>query len=134
MPKDKRLFEREPVILEVEPKGHLTGKKYRLRNISQGGFGLETDHCLAEGERFDFSFSLPESQDIISLYGKVIWVKKVSSDPENYYIGFALLTNLDKLPVLFPLLLNELEQAEFDKLHFSCVPSKVSGVVPARQR
>ena len=119
MQKYKRLFEREPVILQVEPKGHLIGKKYRLRNISKGGFSLETDQCMAEGERFDFSFSLPESKDIISLCGKVIWVKKVSSIPENYYIGFAFLTNLDKLPVLFPLLLNQLEQAEFDKIHFS---------------
>ena len=119
MPKYKRLFEREPVISEVEPKGHLIGKKYRLRNISQGGFSLETDQCMAEGERFEFSFSLPESKDIISLCGRVIWVKKVSSIPENYYIGFAFLTNLDKLPVLFPLLLNKLEQAEFIKIHFS---------------
>ncbi len=119
MPKYKRLFEREPVISEVEPKGHLIGKKYRLRNISKGGFSLETDQCMAEGERFDFSFSLPESKDIISLCGRVIWVKKVSSIPENYYIGFALLTNLDKLPVLFPLLLNEQEKTEFIKIHFS---------------
>ncbi len=119
MPKYKRLFEREPVILAVEPKGHLVGKKYRLRNISKGGFSLETDQCMAEGERFDFSFSLPESKDIISLCGRVIWVKKVSALPENYYIGFAFLTNLDKLPILFPLLLNKLEQAEFIKIHFS---------------
>ncbi len=119
MLKNRRLFDREPVILEVEPRGHLIGRKYRLRNISLGGFSLETDHCMAEGERFDFSFSLPESQEVISLCGKVIWIKKVSADPENYYIGFAYLANLDKLPALFPLLLNQLEQAEFNKIHFS---------------
>ena len=119
MSKDTRLFDREPVIVQVEPKGHLIGRKYRLRNISHGGFSLETDQCLAVGERFEFSFSLPESQDIISLCGKVVWVKKVSSLPENYYIGLAFLTNLDKLPVLFPLLLNKLEQAEFSKIHLS---------------
>jgi hypothetical protein len=107
MPKERRLFERLPVSLEVEPKGHVTGKKYRLRNISIGGFSLETDHCLAEGERFDCSFSLPESQDVISLSGKVVWVKQISYNPENYYIGFGLLTNLEKLPVLFPLLRNK---------------------------
>jgi Tfp pilus assembly protein PilZ len=119
MHKDKRLFEREPVILEIEPKGHLVGKKYKLRNISKGGFSLETDQCMAEGERFDLSFSLPESKDVISLCGKVIWVKKVSANPENYYIGFALLTNWDKLSVLFSLLLNSNEQARFDKIYFS---------------
>jgi len=119
MLKARRLFSREPVILEVEQKGHVIGRKYRLRNISQGGFSLETDHCMAEGDRFDLSFSLPESQDIISLCGKVIWIKKISANPENYYIGFAYLANPDKAPVLFPLLLNKLEQAEFNKIHFS---------------
>lgn len=119
MPKNRNLFERESVILQVEPPGHSIGKKYRLRNIRETGFSLETDHCMAEGERFDLSFSLPESQDIISLSGKVIWVKQVSANPENYYIGFAYLANLDKAPALFPLLLNKLEQAEFNQIHFS---------------
>jgi hypothetical protein len=119
MPKERRLFERLPVSLEVEPKGHLTGKKYRLRNISLGGFSLETDHCLAEGERFDCSFSLPESQDVISLSGKVVWVKQISANPENYYIGFMSLTNLDKLPVLITLLRNKQKPPEFNKIHFS---------------
>ena len=74
---------------------------------------------MAEGERFDLSFSLPESQDIINLCGKVIWVKQISANPDNYYIGFAYLANIDKTPALFPLLLNKLEQDEFHKIHFS---------------
>ena len=102
MQKNRRLSARKLVILEVEPKGDLIGKKYWLRNISQGGFGLETDQCMAEGERFDISFSLPGTEDIISLCGRVIWVKKVSSMPENYYIGLAFLKDPDNLPVLFP--------------------------------
>jgi hypothetical protein len=124
MTKEKRFFEREPVLLEVEPTGPLSGRKYRLRNISLGGFSLETDYCMAEGERFDFSFSLPESQDAVTLSGRVVWVKQVSADPANYYVGFAFLANLDKLPAVFPLLLNRLEQAEFDKIHFSACGGK----------
>jgi Tfp pilus assembly protein PilZ len=118
MQKNRRLSAREPVILEVEPKGDLIGKKYWLRNISQGGFGLETDQCMAEGERFDISFSLPGTEDIISLCGRVIWVKKVSSMPENYYIGLAFLKYPDNLPVLFPLMHNKPEQGEY-KIHFA---------------
>jgi PilZ domain len=119
MLKDRRLFARKPVILEIEQEGHSIGKIYRLRNISQSGFSLETGHCMAEGESFDLSFSLPESQDIISLCGKVIWIKKISANPENYYIGFGYLANPDKAPVLFPLLLNKLRQAECHKIHLS---------------
>jgi Tfp pilus assembly protein PilZ len=118
MEKNRRLSAREPVILKVEPKGDLIGKKYWLRNISQGGFSLETDQCMAEGERFDLSFSLPGSKDIISLCGRVIWAKKVSSMPENYYIGLAFLKDPDILPVLFPLLHNKPEQEEF-KVHLA---------------
>jgi PilZ domain len=121
MPKEKRFLEREPVLIEVEPKGPLSGRKYRLRNISLGGFSLETDHQMAEGERFDFSFRLPEDQDIFTLSGRVVWVKQVSANPEKYYIGLAFLANLDKLPTVFPLLLNRLEEEEFAKIHFSAV-------------
>jgi hypothetical protein len=119
MPKPQRVSAWQPVPLEIEPPGHAIGKKFQLRNIRKTGFSLETDHCMAEGERFDLSFSLPESPDIINLCGKVIWVKQVSANPDNYYIGFAYLANLDKTPALFPLLLNQLEQAEFHKIHFS---------------
>jgi PilZ domain len=98
MQEDRRLFEREPVIVEIEPIGQLPGKKYRLRDISKSGFKLETDQCMSEGERFDFSFSLPDGKASYRLCGKVIRVNKISSTPESYYIGFAFQTPLDKLP------------------------------------
>jgi PilZ domain len=122
MQKDKRSFEREKVILKVEHKGLLTGKKYRLRDISKSGFSLETDQCMAEGDLFDFSFTLPDSKDIIRLCGKVIWIEKTSSIPENYYIGLAFLTELDKLPALFSLPLNEQEKEEFTRIYLSDSP------------
>ena len=111
MQKDRRLFEREPVIVEIEPKGQLPGKKYRLRDISKGGFKLETDQLMAEGELFDFSFSLPDGKASFRLCGKVIWVDKLSSIPESYCIGFAFPTNLDNLPELFSLPLSDQEKA-----------------------
>ena len=108
---DKRLFERELVIVAIEPKGQLPGKKYRLRDISKSGFKLETDQFMAEGERFDFSFSLPDGKDSCRLCGKVIWVDKISSIPESYCIGFAFPTSLDKLPELFSLPITDQEKA-----------------------
>ncbi len=111
MQKDRRLFEREPVIVEIEPKGQLPGKKYQLRDISKSGFKLETDQFMAEGELFDFSFSLPDGKAICSLCGRVIWVDKISSIPESYYIGLAFPTILDKLPEFFPLPLTDEEKS-----------------------
>ena len=98
MQKDRRLFEREPIMIEIEPMGELPGKLYRLRDISKGGFNLETDQLMAVGDHFDFSFSLPEGKNNLRLCGRVVWVEKTSSTPESYYIGFAFHTTLDKLP------------------------------------
>jgi Tfp pilus assembly protein PilZ len=112
MQEDRRLFEREPVIVEIEPKGKLPGKLYRLRDISKGGFKLETDQLMAIGEHFDFSFSLQDGKNSLRLGGKVVWVQKISSIPESYYIGFAFQTTLDKLPPeLFSLPLTDQEEA-----------------------
>ena len=111
MNKDKRLFEREPVIVKIKPQEKLPGKIYRLRDISKGGFQLETDQFMAEGEDFDFSFSLADGKTSYRLCGKVVWVQKISSTPERYCIGFALQTDLDRLPELFSLPLNDQEQA-----------------------
>ena len=110
MQKERRLFEREPVIVEIEPKGQLPGKKYRLHDISKSGFKLETDHFMAAGEHFDFSFSLPDGKNSYRISGKVIWVDKISSFPETYCIGFAFRTSLDNLPELFFLPLNDQEK------------------------
>ena len=96
----------------TEPHGQLSGKKYRLRDISKIGFKLETDQFLAEGEDFDFSFKLPGSKFSCKLCGKVVWVDKISSTPESYCIGFAFPTSLDKLPELFSLPLSDQEVAE----------------------
>ncbi len=77
---------------------------------------------MAEGDLFHFSFTIPDSKDIIRLSGKVVWIEKILSIPENYYIGFAFLTELDKLPALFSLPLNEQEKAEFDRIYPSDSP------------
>ena len=112
MQKDRRLFEREPIIIEIEPKGELPGKLYRLWDISKGGFKLETDQLMAVGDHFDFSFSLPDGKNNFMLCGKVVWVEKISSTPESYYIGFAFHMTLDKLPPeLFSLPLTNPEEA-----------------------
>jgi hypothetical protein len=113
---DKRLLEREVIIVAIEPKGQLPGKKYRLRDISKSGFKLETDQCMAEGELFDFSFSLPDGKKSCRLYGEVIWVEKISSSPENYCIGFAFPTTLDKLPELFSLPLTDQEKSRLKEV------------------
>jgi hypothetical protein len=111
MEKDRRLFERELVIVEIEPKGQLPGKKYRLRDISKSGFKLETNQFMAEGDRFDFSFSLPDGKSICRLCGEVMWVDKISSIPESYLIGLAFPTSLDNLPELFSMPLTDQEMA-----------------------
>jgi hypothetical protein len=77
MQKDRRLFEREPIIIEIEPKGELPGKLYRLRDISKGGFKLETDQLMAVGDHIDFSFSLPDGKNNFRLCGKVVGVEKI---------------------------------------------------------
>jgi Tfp pilus assembly protein PilZ len=110
MTRERRSFEREPTIIAIEPQGNLLGKMYRLRDISKGGFRLETDHCMTEGENFDFSFRLPDRKDSLKLCGKVVWVKKISSFPERYHIGFAFPDSLDKLPELFYLSLTDQEK------------------------
>jgi hypothetical protein len=111
MPKDKRLFERELVLVDIKPKGQLPGKKYRIRDISKSGFKLETDQFMAEGEHYDFSFGLPDGKSSCRLCGKVIWVEKISTTPESYCIGLAFPTNLDKLPELFSLPLTDQEKS-----------------------
>lgn len=113
MQEDRRLFEREQVLVEVETKGQLPGKKYQLRDISKSGFKLETDQFMSEGERFDFSFSLPDGKAICRLIGKVMWVQKISSMPESYLIGLAFPTTLEKLPELFSMPLTGQEKARF---------------------
>lgn len=96
--KDRRLFEREPINVEIEPNEKLPGKVYLLRDISKGGFKLQTDQFMAEGDHFDSSFSLPDGITKLRLCGRVVWVKKISSNPEIYYISFAFQTCLNKLP------------------------------------
>jgi PilZ domain len=115
MSEDRRLFEREPIIIDIKPKGQLPGKLYRLRDISKSGFKLETDRLMAVGDQFDFTFSLPDGNNSLRLYGKVVWVEKISSTPESYYIGFAFQTTLDKLPPeLFSLPLTDPEEAKLE--------------------
>ena len=97
--------------MEIEPKGQLPGKLYRLRDISRDGFKLETDQLMAMGDHFDFSFSLPAGKNNLRVCGKVVWINKISSTPESYYIGFAFQTPLDKLPPeLFSLPLTNAEE------------------------
>lgn len=109
---DKRLFEREPILVEIEPKGSYQGKVYRLLDVSRSGFKLETDQFLAVGDHFDFSFSLPASPDKLRFCGKVVWITKLSSAPETYHAGFAFQTPLDKLPPeLFAVPLTDPEEA-----------------------
>jgi PilZ domain len=113
MQMDRRLFEREQVIVEIEPLGQFSGKKYQLRDISKSGFKLETDQLMSAGERFDFSFKLPDGKAICRLIGEVKWVHKISSIPGSYLIGLAFPTNLDKLPELFSMPLTDQEKARF---------------------
>ena len=46
---DRRLFEREPVIVAIEPKEKLPGN-LSVRDISKSGFKLETDQFMTVGE------------------------------------------------------------------------------------
>lgn len=107
------MFEREPLNVEIEPKGKLPGKLYRLLDIGKGGFKLETDQVMAEGDDFDFSFRLPDGINNLRLCGKVVWVKQISYHPEIYYISFIFKTILDKLrPELFSIPLTSQEKAK----------------------
>jgi hypothetical protein len=95
---NRRVFERKPLAVEIEPTGQLPGKLYRLRDVSRGGFKLETDQLMAVGDHFDFSFSLPAGKHNLRFCGKVVWITKISSVPGIYHIGFAFQIPLDKLP------------------------------------
>jgi PilZ domain len=95
---NRRVFERKSVALEIEPTGQLPGKLYRIRDVSRGGFKLETDQLMAVGDHFDFSFNLPGGKHNLRFCGKAVWTNKISSAPGIYQIGFAFQIPLDKLP------------------------------------
>ncbi len=107
---DRRQFEREPVIVEIEPKGKHPEKYYRLVDISKSGFKLDTDHYMTEGERFDFTFRLTEGERTCRLPGQVVWVDQISPVPARYRIGLAFPQPLEKLPEVFTLPLTEEEK------------------------
>lgn len=109
--KDRRSSDRELVIVEVVPKEVVPGKTYCLRDISKTGFKLETNHLLAPGDWFEFSFRLPDSQTHCRLGAQVVWVQQISASPPNYYVGFAFPTVLDRLPEVFAVPLTDVEKA-----------------------
>jgi hypothetical protein len=111
MDKDRRLFEREPVIVEIEPRGQYPGKTFRVVDISLSGFKLETNYFMDVGQRFDFTFSLPKGKSLCRLTATVVWANQISSNPGHYRIGLEFPTLLEKLPDLFSLPLTEKEQA-----------------------
>jgi hypothetical protein len=113
MDKDRRLFEREPIIVEIEPRGQYPGKTFRFVDISLSGFKLDTNYFMDVGQRFDFTFSLPEGKSLCRLTATVVWTKQISSNPEHYRIGLEFPTLLEKLPDLFSLPLTEKEHAMF---------------------
>jgi hypothetical protein len=113
MDKDRRLFEREPVIVEIEPRDQYPGKTFRFVDISLSGFKLETNFLMDVGQRFDFTFSLPEEENLCRLSATVVWTKQISSNPGYYRIGLEFPTLLEKLPDLFSLPLTKNEQAMF---------------------
>lgn len=110
MDQERRIFEREPIIVEIEAKGKYPGKILRLLDISLGGFKIDTDFSLDVGQRFDFQFSLPEGKDLCRFAGEVVWAEQVSANPGHYRIGLKFPTPLNKLPELFSLPLTEQEQ------------------------
>ena len=108
---ERRLFEREPIIVEIEAKGQYPGQVFRLMDISLGGFKLDTNFYLQLGKRFEFQFCLPEGENMCRLTGEVIWIKQVSADPVHYRLGLKFSAPLKRLPDLFSLTLTEEEQA-----------------------
>jgi hypothetical protein len=113
MDKERRLFEREPVIVEIEPRGQYPGKTFRFVDISLSGFKLDTNYFMDVGQWFDFPFSLPEGKSLCRLTATVVWTNQISSNPGHYRIGLEFPTLLEKLPDLFSLPLTEKEQAMF---------------------
>jgi hypothetical protein len=111
MDEDRRLFEREPIIVEIEPKGQYPGQIFRLLDISLNGFKLDTNFSLDVGRSFDFTFSLPTGENLCRFTGEVIWAEQTTANPGHYHLGLQFPMPLNKLPDLFSLPLTEQEQA-----------------------
>jgi hypothetical protein len=111
MNQERRIFEREPIIMEIEAKGQYPGQIFRLLDMSLGGFKIETNFYLKIGQSFAFQFSLPEGEHLCRLTGEVVWVMQIPANPAHYRMGLKFPAPLKKLPDLFSLPLTQEEQA-----------------------
>jgi hypothetical protein len=75
-------------VAEVEgrPEGQTS-----IIDISPQGAQLETNFSLEIKELIEFSLPTLEGGNVTVLTGRVVWVRKVSADPERYRLGLSFI-------------------------------------------
>jgi Tfp pilus assembly protein PilZ len=84
---DNRRTERRSLNLEVEEiSGYPEGKSIII-DYSPLGAKLETDFPMSDKEMVRISLRLKDGDDLLILPGQVLWIKKISSEPQRYRVG-----------------------------------------------
>lgn len=91
--KYSRLEEVLPLTFERKgPTGILRGKG-TTKNVSPGGLCLAIDKPLGVGEKIHLTLALPDPSPLVSLEGRVTWMKGGASSSSE--VGIALSETLD---------------------------------------
>lgn len=115
-PEEKRKFSRLSILADVAYNKKDATEKEKLsftKNVGKGGICLIAYEELKVSDVLDLKILLPEEEKPLSVFGKVIWVKKFS-------IGIGNISQNERFDVGIEFLnINESDQEKINKYIFS---------------
>jgi len=78
---EKRKYQRENLLGEIEVKREITGVKAEAWcvNISQSGLCMESRQSLRSGDKISLSIKLYSKEEALNKSGVVVWIKETQS-------------------------------------------------------